>query len=71
MTTNERPERQILNIGEVVDLDGYGTWAIVESYDEVEDIYWVTDRTGKGYEYVHKSVEMLDWRAGGKVRLGG
>ena len=70
MTNNQRPERQILNIGEVVDLDGYGTWAIVEEYDEVEDIYWVTDREGKGYEYVHESVEMMDWSKSGKVRVG-
>ncbi len=53
MTNQERPARQVLNIGEVIDLDGYGRWAQVESYDESADIYWVTDRTGAGFEYVH------------------
>jgi len=67
MTNQERPAGQVLNIGEVVDLDGYGRWAMVESYDESADIYWVTDREGEGFEYVHESVEM-DWSRGGKVR---
>jgi len=53
MTKKARPAHQVLNIGEIVDLDGYGTWAQVESWDESSDIYWVTDRTGEGHEYVH------------------
>lgn len=68
MAKRERSVRQILNIGEVIDLDGYGKWGIVEEYDESSDIYWVTDRNGKGYEYVDDSVEMMDWARGGKVR---
>ncbi len=48
-----RSDKQILNIGETVDLDGYGMWAQVESWDESSNTYWVTDRLGVGYEYVH------------------
>ena len=54
MTKRERSVRQVLNIGEVVDLDGHGTWATVESWDESSDIYSViNEQTGEGHEYVH------------------
>lgn len=54
MIKKKRSVRQILNIGEIVDLDGYGTWATVESWDESSDIYLVTiERTGEEHEYIY------------------
>ena len=66
MTKRERSVRQVLNIGEIVDLDGKGTWATVESWDESSDIYWVTDRTGAGHEYVHYESKPFSWNKSGR-----
>jgi len=63
----KRPASQILNIGEIVDLDGKGTWAMVEEYDESSDIYIVTDRMGTEYDYVHHKTNTLREQYGEKA----
>ena len=39
-----------LLVGTEIDIDGFGTWGIIEMYDPDTDTYWVEDRTGEGRE---------------------